>query len=459
MIKLSTLTLSPGLVGRMNHKARYTCIGTLFGCNFVAAAWAIDLVASGLMPTIANIVQLHLNNPVIYIVDMAPFVLGFTFYYLGTVHAHLDAKAKSQHDSDTRFRALMNSSFDAIIIINTQGAIVDFNAAAEELFGYQKQQIVGDDLANIVIPLRYREAHGQGLKVFLETGVGPLIGQRVEIEALHHDGHEFPVEIAIEKYDTVTGTETDAAFVGFIRDISQRKDAAAKLIQSSKLATLGEMATSVAHELNQPLSVIRMAAGNIRQRLSKGIVDPKYLSEKLLRIEEQTARAATIIDHMRMFGREAKEPAESIDPRNAVKRALDLMGEQLRLAGIEVVTVLPENCACVLGHVIQVEQVLLNLLTNALDAITQSEGMAKITLQVFEEGNVIHITTQDTGGGIPDDVLQRIFEPFFTTKSMERGTGLGLSVSYGIIQDMKGTIAAENIDDGARFTITLPIIS
>jgi PAS domain S-box-containing protein len=459
MIKLSTLTLSPGLVGRTNHKARYTCIGTLFGCNFVAAAWAIDLVASGLMPTIANIVQLHLNNPVIYIVDMAPFVLGFTFYYLGTVHAHLDAKAKSQHDSDTRFRALMNSSFDAIIIINTQGAIVDFNAAAEELFGYQKQQIVGDDLANIVIPLRYREAHGQGLKVFLETGVGPLIGQRVEIEALHHDGHEFPVEIAIEKYDTVTGTETDAAFVGFIRDISQRKDAAAKLIQSSKLATLGEMATSVAHELNQPLSVIRMAAGNIRQRLSKGIVDPKYLSEKLLRIEEQTARAATIIDHMRMFGREAKEPAESIDPRNAVKRALDLMGEQLRLAGIEVVTVLPENCACVLGHVIQVEQVLLNLLTNALDAITQSEGMAKITLQVFEEGNVIHITTQDTGGGIPDDVLQRIFEPFFTTKSMERGTGLGLSVSYGIIQGMKGTIAAENIDDGARFTITLPIIS
>jgi C4-dicarboxylate-specific signal transduction histidine kinase len=183
------------------------------------------------------------------------------------------------------------------------------------------------------------------------------------------------------------------------------------------------------------------------------------LSEKLLRIEEQTTRAAHIIDHMRMFGREAKEPAESIDPRNAVKRALDLMGEQLRLAGIEIVTVLPEDCACVLGHLIQLEQVILNLLTNALHAITESEGMAKITLQVFEEGNVIHITTQDTGGGIPGDVMHRIFEPFFTTKNMGKGTGLGLSVSYGIIQGMKGTIAAENIDDGARFTITLPIIS
>ncbi len=463
MIKFSALTLSPGLVGRTNYKARYACIGTIFGCIFILAAWAIDLFASGLMPTIANIMQMHLDNPVIYIVDMAPFVLGSTFYYLGSVYAHLDANVKSQHDSDTRFRALMNSSFDAIVIINTQGAIVDFNTAAEELFGCQKQQILGDDLANTIIPLRYREAHSQGLKVFLETGVGPLIGQRVEIEALHHDGHEFPVEIAIEKYDVATGTgtetETKSAFVGFIRNISQRKDTAAKLIQSSKMATLGEMATSVAHELNQPLSVIRMAAGNIRQRLSKGIVDPKYLSEKLLRIEEQTTRAAHIIDHMRMFGREAKEPAESIDPRNAVKRALDLMGEQLRLAGIEIVTVLPEDCACVLGHVIQLEQVLLNLLTNALHAITKSEGMAKITLQVFEEGNVIHITTQDTGGGIPSDVMQRIFEPFFTTKSMDRGTGLGLSVSYGIIQDMKGTIAAENIDDGARFTITLPIIS
>jgi PAS domain S-box-containing protein len=337
---------------------------------------------------------------------------------------------------------------------------MEFNEAAERIFGYQRQQTLGIDLANLIIPYRYHDAHGQGLKMFLKTGKGPLIGRRVEIEALHHDGHEFPVEVAIEKYEVVTDTrEKGAAFVGFIRNISERKKAAASLIQSSKLATVGEMATSVAHELNQPLNVIRMAAGNSRRKLSEGIVDAEYLSAKLLRIEEQTERAATIIDHMRMFGREATELPESIDPRAVVINALDLVSEQLRLAGIEVVTLLPEDCAYVLGHAIQMEQVILNLLTNALDVIDESEDQAKITLRVFEGDKVVHITVQDTGGGITSDALDRIFEPFYTTKEMGKGTGLGLSVSYGIVRDVEGTIIAENVDDGARFTIILPIFS
>ncbi len=219
------------------------------------------------------------------------------------------------------------------------------------------------------------------------------------------------------------------------------------------------MATSVAHELNQPLNVIRMAAGNSRRKVSEGTADAEYLNYKLLRIEEQTARAATIIDHMRMFGRQATELPGSIDPRVVVVNALDLVSEQLRLAGIEVRTVLAEDCAYVLGHAIHMEQVILNLLTNARDAIDESEDRAKITLRVFEGDKVVHITVQDNGGGIPSDVLHRIFEPFYTTKEMGKGTGLGLSVSYGIVRDMKGTIIAENIDDGARFTITLPMFS
>jgi PAS domain S-box-containing protein len=449
-------------VDNMNYVAKYTWVGAIFGFHFVAAAWAIDLFALGVMPTVDNIIQIHLDNPVIYIADMAPFVLGSTFYYLGNVHARLHAEAKKQRDSGARFKALMNSAFDAIIIINEQSAVIDFNAAAEAIFGYQRSEAIGNDLASLIIPHRYRKAHSQGMEVFQKTGLGPLIGQRFEIEALHHDGHEFPVEMAIEKYELVTEAGKAAAFVGFIRNISERKQAAAQLIQSSKLATLGEMATSVAHELNQPLNVIRMAAGNSRRKLSDGITDPEYLNDKLLRIEEQAVRAAVIIDHMRMFGREAAEPPEPIDPRKVVTNALDFMGEQLRLAGIEVVTVLPEDCACVLGHTIQMEQVILSLLTNALDAINsveQSEGGAKITLRVFEGDNSVHITAQDTGGGISDDVLHRIFEPFYTTKQMGKGTGLGLSLSYGIVRDMQGTIAAENLGDGARFTITLPMAS
>jgi C4-dicarboxylate-specific signal transduction histidine kinase len=219
------------------------------------------------------------------------------------------------------------------------------------------------------------------------------------------------------------------------------------------------MSTSVAHELNQPLNVIRMAAGNSRRKIIKGTADPEYLTNKLKRIEEQTARAAAIIDHMRMFGREAKENPEPIDPRDVVTKALDLMGEQLRLAGIEVVTKLPKHCSSILGHTIQMEQVILNLLTNARDAMAENETETTITLQVFEDEKGVYIISEDTGKGIPSDVLPRIFEPFFTTKEMGKGTGLGLSVSYGIIREMNGTIVAENIDDGTRFTINLPIIS
>ena len=157
-----------------------------------------------------------------------------------------------------------------------------------------------------------------------------------------------------------------------------------------------------------------------------------------------------------MFGRKAEEDPAPVDPRKVVLNALDLMGEQLRLAGIELVTELADDCPSVLGHTIQLEQVLLNLLTNARDAITENEGETKITLRVSSDDNSVRIGVEDTGGGIPETALPRIFEPFFTTKEIGKGTGLGLSVGYGIIRDMNGTIIAENIDNGARFTITLP---
>ena len=232
------------------------------------------------------------------------------------------------------------------------------------------------------------------------------------------------------------------------------------MIQAAKLATLGEMATSVAHELNQPLNVIRMAAGNVLRKLEKGNADPTYLNDKLERIASQTERAAAIIDHMRMFGRKADEKPIKLDPREAIRGALNLMGEQLRLAEIEVVTNLSGACRPVLGHQLLMEQVVLNLLTNARDAIQAKarDGEKKIDIAVDgADDGAVKIMVQDTGGGISKKIIGRIFEPFYTTKEMGKGTGLGLSVSYGIIRDMGGTIEAENADGGARFTITLPI--
>jgi PAS domain S-box-containing protein len=444
---------------KINHTYRYTLSGIIFGSFFIFLALIIELLRTDLMPTLANITQIHLNHPIMFVVDTAPFVLGTSFYFIGKIYQRLYNRSTELETSRAQFNALMDSAFDAIILIDSQGEVKEFNLAAEAIFGYKRQEAVGKNLAELIIPHRYREAHHRGMKMFLETGEGPLIGQRAEIAALHHDGHEFPVEIAIEKQNVVAQDFGDVSFVGFIHDITKRKEAAAQIIQASKLATLGEMATSVAHELNQPLNVIRLAVGNIRRKISKGTADPEYLNDKLERIEGQTTRAAAIIAHMRIFGREAKEAPVLIDPRDVVTNALALMGEQLRLAGIAIVTELPEDCPYILCHTIQLEQVILNLLTNARDAIAENNREAKITLRVFDDDQGVHITAEDTGGGIPEDALPRIFEPFYTTKPMGKGTGLGLSVGYGIIRDAGGTIAAENINDGARFTITLPIVS
>ncbi len=359
---------------------------------------------------------------------------------------------------------LIDTANAPIFGIDAQGKVNEWNQQAEKITGFNKKEVMGRNLVVDFITDDYKASVGEVLAKALngeETAnyEFPLFtqsGDRVDVLLNSTTRRDVSGKIV-----GVVGVGQDITELNQVRieQENERKESAAQMIQASKLATLGEMATSVAHELNQPLNVIRMAAGNSRRKISKGTADPEYLNDKLERIEGQTARAAAIIDHMRMFGREAKEHPESIDPRNVVTSALDLVGEQLRLAGIEIVTELAEDCPSILGHTIQMEQVILNLLTNSRDAMAESDREAKITLRVFEDDKGVHITCEDTGGGIPEDVLSHVFEPFYTTKEMGKGTGLGLSVSYGIVRDIYGTIVAENVDDGARFTITLPIVS
>lgn len=445
----------------MNYAYKYGLLGTLFGFLFVSMAWFIGLYYGSLVPTLSNIIQMHLDNPVIGIVDTAPIVLGISFYYLGSAYQSLSNNIKKSQNNSARFNALMNSAFDVIVIMDQEGVVLDISKAVEPILGYEQQELIGKSLSRLIFPSRYHGEGGHGLKVFTQAAARAIPAQRAEVEVLHRNGHEVSVELAIERHNvSVDGDQKNSAFVAFIHDITARKETAAQIIQSSKLATLGEMATSVAHELNQPLSVIRMAAGFSRKKLAEGIVDPEYLANKLENIETQTIRAAVIIDHMRMFGRKANEALETIDPRTIILRALDLVGEPLRLAQIEVVTEFAEDRGLVLGHPIQMEQVILNLIANARDAINERDAESKvITLRVFAAEQSVYIVAEDTGGGISEDALQRVFEPFYTTKEMGKGTGLGLSVSYGIIRDMNGTIAAENTDAGARFTINLPHVN
>ena len=363
-------------------------------------------------------------------------------------------------ESEARYRGVMENVADGLATIDEDGRVESFNPAAEHMFGYTAEEVIGHNVT-VLMPEPYRGQHDGYLRRYLRTGVGKIIGRGGrEVTARRKDGSSFPMELMVS--ETFFGDKR--VFVGVMRDITERKRLAAELIQSSKLATLGEMATGMAHELNQPLNVIRMAADSSLELIEEGDVDAKFLHRKFERIAAQTERAAKVIDHMRIFGRKADERPGNLDLREIAKGALGLIGEQLRLLGIEVEIRFPERCPKVSGHAVQMEQVVLNLIGNARDAIEanrQGDGdRRKISLIVEEAGseNKVNLIVEDSGGGIPAILLDRIFEPFITTKEAGKGTGLGLSISYGIVTDMGGTIEAANADDGARITITLPAI-
>lgn len=277
----------------------------------------------------------------------------------------------------------------------------------------------------------------------------------IEYRFIHRNGD---TRHAIQRYQVHGVVESETALVT-IQDITERKKSEEQLIQSSKLITLGEMSTGVAHELNQPLAAIHLSAENVLRRASSDLIDvPPFIIKRLERIKDQAERASSIIDHMRMFGRDAKDDFYEFDAREAIEGAMELMGEQLKLSDIEVCSEICDASLFIMGHQIQLEQVLLNLLSNAFYAVNHNSAKNKRITVVGRKNNrrEVVLSIADSGGGIPEEALARIFEPFYTTKSISEGTGLGLSVSYGIVQAMKGQILAKNIADGTQMDLIFP---
>ncbi|NVZ22471.1 PAS domain-containing sensor histidine kinase [Pseudomonas costantinii] len=245
------------------------------------------------------------------------------------------------------------------------------------------------------------------------------------------------------------------------RDNTEVRRSQQQLTQSAKMATLGEMATGLAHEINQPLNVMRMAIVNVLKRLSNGDVQIDYLTEKLQRIDAQVQRAARVVDHMRVFGRRSEVEQQPFDPAQSVEGTLSLLSEGLRGKGVDVRLTQVEIPVQVKGYVDQLEQVLINLMVNARDALlSQREKNPElrpwIALHTEHDSRHVRIWVEDNGGGIDPRLLERIFEPFFTTKPIGVGTGLGLSVSYGIVENMGGRLSVSNGEHGARFCVELP---
>src|SRR5919109_457717 len=230
-----------------------------------------------------------------------------------------------------------------------------------------------------------------------------------------------------------------------------------QLVQAGKLATLGELTTGVAHELNNPLNNIGLFIGNAVDLVGLGVAAKDRIVRELSNAMQQVRKATEIISHLRTFGRVASVSREPVALDQVIERALSLMQEQLRLRNIEVALDLDPGRAVVSGNAIQLEQVFINLLTNARDAMADSpRKVVRISTRVANE--MVDLVFSDTGPGIPEGLEQRIFDPFFTTKEVGTGTGLGLSITYSIIKEHHGTIAVTNSPHGgAEFVLEFPL--
>lgn len=369
----------------------------------------------------------------------------------------------ARKESELQLDAILRTAPEAIISVNHGNTVIVFNSGAERTFGYESKDVIGHSI-DMLLPERVRDTHHGFIDAFSRSGeqYRPM-PEHGEISGVRKDGTEFPASASLSWVEL----KGEKVFTVILRDISDLKLAQAQLIQSSKLASLGEMATGIAHEISQPLNIIRMSTDTLTEILEEGEVPATdFLNTKLAQITSQITRASDIIDRMRIFGRRPLDQAMRVSLKDAVLGAVGFLGEQLRLSGIEMKSDIPETCRPVMGDLVQLEQVVLNLVSNARDAI---ESKARLTpggdtpdcIGVSIEDDltkgVIKLIVRDTGGGISQDILPKIFDPFFTSKEIGKGTGVGLSISYGIVTEMGGDIIASNTDGGAKFTVVLPV--
>lgn len=360
-------------------------------------------------------------------------------------------------ESEVRYRVLVDQAPDAIIV-HSNGGIIFANQAATRLFGTDDvDDLIGLDLLERI----HSDSQDAVSNRIISSIEGAPIEGLFEDRMLKLDGTVMECEI----------TATHIIFNGkpsrqvVIRDVTARKLMDAQMVQTAKLATLGEMAASMAHELSQPLNIIRFAAEGALLKISKGKAGAPYQEKQFDTIQNQAVRMAEIMDNVRIFSRSDSGAVELFDPNLSVQAVATMVRSSYKADSIKLSLRGTGLGLLVNGRQIQLEQVILNLVKNAHDAIVEhikadpetNEGRVEVSCLHVESTDHINIVITDTGGGIEQDEIERIFDPFFTTKDVGAGTGLGLSVSYGIIANMGGTLSADNIKNGARFTISLPV--
>ncbi|HLQ68262.1 MAG TPA: PAS domain S-box protein [Gemmatimonadales bacterium] len=346
--------------------------------------------------------------------------------------------------SEARYRHLVESASDAIVTLDANGRFTTVNHAAENISGYRREELVGQWFAPMLPDDDLPKALGHFQQALSgETGL-------FETQFYRKDGEVRTISV------TYSTPQKDEEVLCLIRDVTDQKMLQEQLIQSEKMSAIGQLVSGVAHELNNPLAGISAFAQLL-------------LAEKRFPPEQRTAaetiysearRASRIVQNLLTFARQHKAEKVPTGLNQVLDDTLELRGYELRVRGIDVRREYDESLPDTMADAHQLQQVFLNLITNAEQAMEQRDGHHhRLTVRTRRTGDTMRIEVEDSGDGIPANLIERIFNPFFTTKPTGSGTGLGLSISLGIVREHEGRIWAENVPQGgARFVVELPVI-
>jgi PAS domain S-box-containing protein len=371
-----------------------------------------------------------------------------TAFMNGRLYRSLREKADELQELTEYNESMLESIDSGILVLDLQGRVARWNRAMEALYGKRRAEVLGRRMDEI-FPGSFREA----LKGSLAPG-RPGDNEIANIYKLHlptEDGRGLMVNVSVAPFQVGTGERSGTVLI--VDDVTARIRLEEQLQHSEKMASIGLLAAGVAHEVNTPLAGISSYTQMLRGQVDAG--DPR--AGLLEKIEKQTFRAAKIINSLLNFSRSGRADLEEVDLNRVILDVLSLVEHQLRTARIKVRKELAGELPLVRGNENRLQQVFFNLVLNARDAMPRGGWL---TMATRSEDDAVVAEVKDTGVGIKREDIKRIYDPFFTTKGIGRGTGLGLSVSYGILQEHGGAIFVESAPgQGTTFQVTLPALS